>query len=204
MVIFCHTHSLKRMLSLVSVWITGLCRMSLLDSNKVVWLLHTYNSRWGHVDAGDRAGPHVVGQVAQNDAVRESRPEVAGQWHLQPRLDVLWETNRDTQGSWELHSSSCFILHNSVRGRVPVVQLCPSSWHFPPAFWITPRKALHITVAQGWPQSGSNWVQWKTVYIVQHSELIKPWFKNNGNQDLGTVFLTLHILREWFCRGKWK
>lgn len=41
------------------------------------------------MDAGDGAGADVIGQMAQHDAVHQSRSDVVRQQHLQPRLDVL-------------------------------------------------------------------------------------------------------------------
>lgn len=50
-----------------------------LDTHKTPSLRHTYNSRGGDVDAGDRARADVVSQVAQNDAIGESCSEITGQ-----------------------------------------------------------------------------------------------------------------------------
>lgn len=41
------------------------------------------------MDAGDGAWPHVIGKVAQHNAVRQSGSQVAGQRHLQSGLNVL-------------------------------------------------------------------------------------------------------------------
>lgn len=76
--------------------------------------------------------------------------------------------------------------------------VCPLA--FPNSFVNNPKESpVHYCgagLATVWEQMSS------TVFTVQHSGLIQPLFKNNGTQDLGTVFLTLHILREWLCQGK--
>lgn len=41
------------------------------------------------MDAGNGAGANVIGQMAQHNAVHQSRSNVVWQQHLQPGLDVL-------------------------------------------------------------------------------------------------------------------
>lgn len=41
------------------------------------------------MDAGDRAGPHVIGQVAEHHTIRQSCSQISGEGHLQPSFNVL-------------------------------------------------------------------------------------------------------------------
>ena len=200
---FCHVRSQRRMLNVAFVWITGLCQMLfwtpikqyhyyiLTTAGEGTWMLgtdrgRTWLAKWHRTTPSVRAAPRSLGNDTFN---RDSI--------------FCRKMNMNTKiraGFLQLfHSAEQFI-----RGRVLALQLCPSSWHFQTAFWITSRKAPRTAAAQSWPQSGSNCVQWWTVFIVQHRGLIQPLFKNNGNQGLGTVVLILCILREQFCQGKWK
>lgn len=50
---------------------------------------HTHHRRGWNVDAADGARADVIGQVAEDDAVHQRRPEVLGEDDLQPALDAL-------------------------------------------------------------------------------------------------------------------
>lgn len=42
------------------------------------------------MNAANRTRPHLIGQMAEHDAIGQSGRNVFGQLHLQARLDDLW------------------------------------------------------------------------------------------------------------------